>query len=137
MLSCSAGDHKWPTSNISILVWDALTAILVTDRNSDKGTVAAHLINAPKAHVMAAQFILLGSGFATEDCRPPERMTDRQMRACISYGRFDIAEPIRRRHYPRGSVAVFIFKIKIEDCLRGPEGSLRYISILKFPKFSL
>jgi hypothetical protein len=54
----------------SILVWDALTAILVTDRNSDKGTVAAHLINAPKAHVMAAQFILLGSGFATEDLSP-------------------------------------------------------------------
>jgi hypothetical protein len=54
----------------SVLVWDALTAILVTDRNSDKGTVAAHLIQAPKPHMMAAQFILLGSGFATEDLSP-------------------------------------------------------------------
>ena len=54
----------------SVLVWDALTAILATNRLADKGTVAAHLINAPKQYVLAAQFILLGSGFADETLLP-------------------------------------------------------------------
>ena len=49
------------------VVWQVVTAVLTLKEEAHALDVDGHLKKAPKPHVMAVQFILLGSGFATKE----------------------------------------------------------------------
>lgn len=51
----------------ALLAWQAITAILALKKETNVADVDRHLINTPKPHVIAVQFILLGSGYATAE----------------------------------------------------------------------
>ena len=50
--------------------WHALTAILALKKEVGVVDVTTHLMLTPKPHIAAAQFILRGSGCATEELVP-------------------------------------------------------------------
>jgi hypothetical protein len=52
------------------LAWQALTAILALKKEANVEDINEHLEKTPEPHVMAVQFILLGSGCATEELEP-------------------------------------------------------------------
>ena len=51
----------------AVLAWQALTAILTLKKEVSVSQVDEHLKMTPKPHVIAVQFILIGSGCATEE----------------------------------------------------------------------
>lgn len=50
----------------ALLAWQVVTAVLALKKEASLEVVNGHLENTPKPHVLAIQFILLGSGFADE-----------------------------------------------------------------------
>ena len=52
------------------LAWKAILAVLLMDKDAGVTDIHMHLLLTPKPHIIAVQFILLGSGRATEELEP-------------------------------------------------------------------